>query len=204
MDNMVLYYDDILVRQKSLVRAGELHINSQSIAVIKGKNGIGKSLLMKNILFNQKNETFSMVLLDQDNEITLDGIGILDTIALTDETEKRNRVTELLKAINCEYILELKNGKLSGGEQRLINILRAVCSDADIILMDEPSNDLDYEMVDKVIQLFHELKKEKSIIIISHDDRIVRIADCVMEIENQLLITKSKKSESNTVLEEKF
>lgn len=197
INNMQIFYDDIQIKENLLIEKGNLDINFHEINIITGFNGCGKTLLLKNIAFHLKNEKYKMILLDQNNEVTLDTGDILETIAMSDSDEIKNAVREKIKKFGCEYILDLKNGKLSGGEQRFVNILRAACSNADVLLIDEPTNDLDYNMVEKLIHVLGELKKERTIIIVSHDDRIVEIADQIFQVKEGTVFTVKKSNGSS-------
>lgn len=195
---MDLHYDDIYIHKKKLIGKGKLSVEQNTISIICGKNGSGKTLLLKNIANNSCNLTSHMALLDQDNYITLSSISILESISMDDTPQIIETVKDKLEKLEFEYLLDLNNGRLSGGEQRIINILRCVCCDSEIILMDEPTNDLDFNMVEQVIHLLNDLKKKKTIIIVSHDDRLFKIADNIFEIST--CEVKRIKGEETTAL----
>ncbi len=58
---------------------------------------------------------------------------------------------------------------LSGGQQQRLCIARAMATEPDIILMDEPTSALDPMSTDKIEQLIHEIKKEYTVIIVTHN-----------------------------------
>ncbi|MXQ50188.1 phosphate ABC transporter ATP-binding protein [Salinicoccus hispanicus] len=67
---------------------------------------------------------------------------------------------------------------LSGGQQQRICIARALAIEPDVILMDEPTSALDPISTTKVEDLMHELKKDYSIIIVTHNmQQAARISD---------------------------
>lgn len=49
--------------------------------------------------------------------------------------------------------------------------------DTDLIILDEPTNGLDMESIDKLLYLLKQLKRDKIIIIISHDSKVESIYD---------------------------
>lgn len=70
---------------------------------------------------------------------------------------------DLWKYRNCFY------NELSGGEQQIILIARAVVQDTDFILMDEPASNLDFSNESKLLELVNKLKKNgKGVLMTSH------------------------------------
>lgn len=97
---------------------------------------------------------------------------------------------------------------LSGGEKQRVAIIRSVCKNADIIIADEPTGNLDSENARNVLELIKEIANDKHIIIVSHDidiaekygDRIIRLKDGEI-VED---IKKKKKFESKKQKENKI
>lgn len=90
----------------------------------------------------------------------------------------RDRVNHLIDSLGIQRLfgtLKLddsvgKGGqKLSGGQQRIVMLLRAMISNAKIFILDEPSNDLNPEIKNKMMEMINDLAKNKTVIIISHD-----------------------------------
>jgi ABC-type multidrug transport system fused ATPase/permease subunit len=75
-----------------------------------------------------------------------------------------------------------RGGALSGGERQRITIARALINQAEIFLMDEPTSMLDEENKEKVMRAIMELRKDKTVIIVSHDLYLRKIADRLIEI----------------------
>ncbi|EFR98294.1 ABC transporter, ATP-binding protein, putative, partial [Listeria ivanovii FSL F6-596] len=74
---------------------------------------------------------------------------------------------------------------LSGGEKRLINLLRVVLSNQEVLILDEPSNDLDIDVFDKAKEIIYQVAKNKIVLLITHDDRFTKF-------DKKLEITKNK------------
>ncbi len=177
---MKVYDDDITLKSK-LVESGFINLTCNDIVVIKGSNGSGKTLLLKNILHNDKN-TFKINMVDQNNNCFFYNLNINDNIYF-------NSSLKSLDNINIYKDFMNKNpNKLSGGERRLINIFRGIESDSDIVLFDEPTNDLDNDSVNLFISLLKNLNK--IVIIVTHDDRLFSLANKIYKIENKQLILK--------------
>lgn len=177
---MKLLYDDIKIKKNILFKSGSLIIADNGINLITGKNGIGKTSLLKNI-FNKYHDI--ALFIDQDNEEIIPSISILENIAMSSSSEKISRAFEFLKQLELTYLLELNVKKLSGGEKRIISIIRGLLSDRSLIIMDEPTNDLDYILVEKLIKIICDNKNKKTFLIISHDERMHKISDIIFHID---------------------
>ena len=71
----------------------------------------------------------------------------------------------------------LKNDNLSGGERRKISIEKAFNKFADVLIMDEPDNNLDSTAISELTKKIKAARKNKIVLIISHDERILKVAD---------------------------
>ena len=89
-----------------------------------------------------------------------------------------------------EYVESLDNGfdtivgergkKLSGGQRQRIIIARALAHSPKILLLDEPTSSLDTESASHVIQLLKDLSSSLTIIVASHDHKLIEKADNVI------------------------
>lgn len=92
--------------------------------------------------------------------------------------EQRERAAILLEKVNLLDRREHLPFQLSAGEQQRIAIARALANDPPVILADEPTANLDKKTSEFVRSLFSNLKKEgKTIIIATHDDYLIDLAD---------------------------
>ena len=78
----------------------------------------------------------------------------------------------------------LKNDNLSGGERRRLSISSAFSKSSDVLIMDEPDNNLDAENIARLIDGISSGKENRITIIISHDRRIIDISDEVIELSS--------------------
>lgn len=100
---------------------------------------------------------------------------------MNNECRRLVKVFEMQKLITREESGKDVRSKLSGGEKKRIDFIRALSHDADIYFLDESTNELDEKNVQKVLDEIARLKAEgKIIIIISHDKRIEAIVDKVI------------------------
>lgn len=105
-------------------------------------------------------------------------------------------IYELCRKLDIyDAIMKLPNGfetcigagglaSLSGGQLQRICIARACVSNATLIGMDEPTSSLDAKNIAMVLDVFEVLKKKKAFIIATHNQSIMRHADCILHVCN--------------------
>lgn len=162
----------VTVGGKTLYPDTNLIIKERGITVIVGSNGCGKTTLINQILYTNPE---SVLLIAQENDLIFDNRSIEENIILFEGDSKY--LHELLRSLDMEYILTRKPAQLSGGEKRIISLLRLFFVDRNIVILDEPTNDLDYRCVDIIKQIILDLSKQKSVLIVTHDDRITELAE---------------------------
>ncbi|MCL5071178.1 MAG: ABC transporter ATP-binding protein [Actinobacteria bacterium] len=97
--------------------------------------------------------------------------------------EKRAR--ELLAIVGLMDKKNAKPSELSGGQQQRVSIVRAMANDPDILLMDEPTGNLDSESEAEVFDhIFKIHKSGKTIVIITHNDKLAKKAEIIFKVKN--------------------
>jgi ABC-type sugar transport system ATPase subunit len=98
---------------------------------------------------------------------------------ISDRRAMRKRAAEVLERLNSKIRPNDLLGNLSGGEQQLVAIGRAILFDRDIILMDEPTAAISAAKVDDLLKLVRDLKAlGKTVILVSHRlEDILAVAD---------------------------
>lgn len=112
-------------------------------------------------------------------------------------TYHRDRAKEILEKIG---LWEKKNelaGNLSYGQRKLLEIGRALATDADIFLFDEPMSGLFPEMVKTVSSIMRALRDgEKTVVLIEHDMAIIReLCDHIFVLDSGVLLAEGKPDE---------
>jgi len=198
------------------------------IAVL-GPNGVGKSTMFKCILGFFKNYTGEIYLGGQNlrqlnhkdiakqiayipqstyptfNYEVLDVVlmGLTSQLSAISAPKKEHSVKamEALKSLGIEHLAHSGYGEISGGERQLVLIARALVQDAKILIMDEPTANLDYGNQFRVMCRVVELTKEGYIIILSthNPDHAFLYANRVLMIYGGKVIADGK---PNDVLDE--
>ncbi|MGP1419117.1 MAG: ATP-binding cassette domain-containing protein [Sphaerochaetaceae bacterium] len=76
-----------------------------------------------------------------------------------------------------DTVLYENAANISGGEKQKIALLRAIIKNPDVLMLDEPTSDLDDITTRRLIEYLKSIKGDKIIIIVSHDDEVAQIAD---------------------------
>lgn len=130
----------------------------------------------------------------------IDGLNVFDNVALPLEhrgassAHIKAQVEEKLTAVNLSSrSLQFPN-QLSGGQQQRVAIARALVGEPDLLLVDEPTGNLDSQNGDAVMQLLLELNQQgKTIVMVTHDERYSRMAQRQIKLfDGKILIEKTE------------
>ena len=217
LKNVSFSYDEEVILEDF-----NIDIKQNKIIGIYGKSGCGKSTLLKllmrfwevdngSITIGGKNinEINTSDLRKMQSFVTQDTYLFNDTIANNIGIAKENATMEEIiaaakKASIHDFIMSLPNGydskvgelggNLSGGEKQRIGIARAFLHDAPMILLDEPTSNLDSLNEGIILKSLMESKENKTIIIVSHRKSTMNIADVVLDVEKNSLQGKTRAS----------
>ena len=195
-----------------VIRDLSLTIPTGKIFGIKGKSGSGKSTLL-NLLMRfwdvdsgkilisgeemQKINTSSLrdseSLVTQETHLFHDSIE--ENIRISKPNADRDQIIEATKkAALHDFICKLPDGydtnvgelgeKLSSGERQRIGLARAFLHDAPFLLLDEPTNNLDSLSEGIILKAIREESEGKTVVLVSHRESTMRIADKVCSVEN--------------------
>ncbi len=104
--------------------------------------------------------------------------------------DKKRRAQELLARMGLTPDQMRRNiNKLSGGEQQRVAIARALATDADILLADEPTGNLDADTAQGIVEVFQELAHQdgKCVIAVTHSQEFSSQADVVLRLQEHRL-----------------
>ena len=189
-----------------------LTVPANKVIGIVGKSGSGKSTLLKlmmrfwNVIkgdISVKDRSITDIntaeLRDMESYVTQethlfhDSIKSNLKIAKLDATDEEI-ITACKKASVHDFIMTLPQGydtpvgelgdTLSGGERQRIGLARAFLHDAPLMLLDEPTSNLDSLNEAVILRSLGEESKDKTVVLVSHRESTMRIADTVYSVEN--------------------
>lgn len=176
----------------------------QGISCILGDNGVGKSTLFRSILQFQKYKgriTWKGSVLKKKKSLYRDLTGVVQEaekqfirVSLREElqldepdSERNQRILQALRYFNLEQALDKSPYQLSGGQQKILQLLTILTSKASVILLDEPFAGLD----DRACHYFckwilEESNQGRSFLIISHRlDPLISVVDYWIEMTSE-------------------
>lgn len=113
----------------------------------------------------------------------LDHLPVADNVALPlivsgrDRSDETENLSELLNWVGLSKRAGALPAELSGGERQRAALARAVIMSPEVILADEPTGNIDWEMSQRLLQLLVELNRMgKTIMIATHDMNLIRAA----------------------------
>lgn len=100
------------------------------------------------------------------------------------------RVNELLTLMDLQQRADHFSFQLSGGEQQRVAFARALANDPPILLVDEPTGNLDEVTSAKIVQTMKDLRERgKTVIVATHDERMFSLADKKLHLKEGKVIS---------------
>jgi branched-chain amino acid transport system ATP-binding protein len=102
-----------------------------------------------------------------ENMLSVTGLGVPDRLA-------RERAEELIDFVNLTGLRAEYGGRLSYGQQKLLEFARALMTDPDLILLDEPAAGVNRTLLQHLLDHIHRLQEAgKTILIVEHDMNVI-------------------------------
>jgi len=201
-----------------------LSITKGSVTAIMGKSGSGKTTLL-NLIGGLDRPSEGKIIIDgvtitdmnerQLNQFRAEKIGfvfqffnlfneltvwenIVFPTAIMKKGINEKQVSRVAHILEIDKLMDRTPPQLSGGEQQRVAIARAVSSNPGLLLMDEPTGNLDESNAQKIVNLIKDLNTETgmTIVLATHDYDVAHAADTIIGIRDGKCfdITKTKPS----------
>jgi putative ABC transport system ATP-binding protein len=193
-----------------------LRINHGEFVAIVGPSGSGKSTLL-GIIAGLDSPTSGQVLVDgvditrmsearlatvrnQKIGMVYQAFNLIPTLTAQENVEiplyvgkhpgkPAERAQELLRLVGLGHRLRNRPTQLSGGEQQRVAVARALATNPAIVIMDEPTGNLDQKNSENVLQMIRDLRQATgtTFIIATHDPNVAAAADRSIRIVDGLV-----------------
>ena len=203
---------DFAYEEEQILKDYSISIPKGSRIGIHGKSGSGKSTLLKLLMrfYDVHSGSIRMgdrklsgintnELRDMESYVTQETClfhdSIANNIAIAKPGASREEIVEAAKKASLhEFIESLPNGydtlvgelgdTLSGGEKQRIGVARAFLHDAPLLLLDEPTSNLDSLNESIILRSLKKMGKDKTVILVSHRESTMAVAEKVYQMEN--------------------
>lgn len=196
-------------------------IPSKSFTAIVGKSGSGKSTIFR-LLLRLYKANKGEILLDNENiykyskEVYSSNVAIVtqkpfifdmsirENLSLVDPN-KEHQIEACKRAGIHDFIMSLPDGyntklvsdaeNISTGQKQLIALARTLLSKSEVLLFDEVTSALDMNTSKQIINILKDLKKDHTILMITHKPQLMKIADEIIVIDHGRLVGKGTHKE---------
>ena len=208
--------------QRTILTDINLTVPHGSFIALAGESGCGKSTVTALLSGKHKNYT-GRILFGQDELKTIDERCIMQHIAVVAHnaylfkgtvadnlrTAKPDASAEemnaALKKVNLSDFLDTQKGldtelreggmNFSGGQRQRLALARALLFDSPVYIFDEATSNIDIESEERILQVIHELKQTKTVLLISHRLANSVDTDCIYFMEHGRITEKGTHSE---------
>lgn len=206
-------YDDKLV-----LKNVSFKIEKNTITTFVGEYGVGKSTIFNLLLrlykidegkifvdgidiYEYSKDKYNSLISVVNQKTFVFNFSIKDNLSLIDSNKERQ--IEVCKKVGIHnYIMSLKNGyntilkedaaNLSGGQKQLLSLARVLLLNPKIILFDEVTSSLDPKTAHKIYDVINELKKDHTILVITHNKEVMKMSDNLIVINKGRIVTSGK------------
>jgi iron complex transport system ATP-binding protein len=195
-------------KNKELFNNVNISFNKNDISLIFGDNGVGKSTFFK-ILLGEITDFQGEVILDDKNlnELSILDRSLIFSLCSASQPSILIKVKEVfdfssidvrysekvIQDFKLENYLNREMSSLSEGEKQWVFLARAFSRNTAILLLDEPTTFLDRMHKNEFIHIVQKYKKDKTILINTHDEKLLEIKPSnFFEINNFQIIPTSQ------------
>ena len=196
--------------RKDVIKNINYSFESGKIYSILGKSGSGKSTLLSliglldvpssgNIFYNNELVSKNYDLYRSQVSFVFQNFNLIENLTVYENLSifesDRDKISSLLLKFHCKFPLDAPTKLLSSGEKQRVALIRAYLKGGDILILDEPTANLDIDNSLLIFDALESLCENKIVIIATHNiDLAEMYSDEILEIDNGSLIKKEKKS----------
>ena len=102
------------------------------------------------------------------------------------EAKRRQQITRLLEAVGMAEQADKRPAQISGGQKQRVAVARALATNAQLVLADEPTANLDHDTAFRIIELMKKMRDEfgTTFVFSTHDPKIMAVAEVVFALED--------------------
>ena len=207
--------------KQEIMKNVSFEVQPKSFIAIVGKSGSGKSTIFR-LLLRLYKANQGDILLDNENiyEYSKDvyssnvaivtqkpfifDMSIRENLSLVDSNHE-HQIEACKRAGIHDYIMSLKDGyntkmigdaeNISSGQKQLIALARTLLSKSEVLLFDEVTSTLDINTSKKIMKILKDLKKDHTILMITHKPQLMKLADEIIVIDHGRLVGNGKHKE---------
>lgn len=193
-----------------------LHFEPKTLYAIVGHSGSGKSSIFRLLLrlykptsgeiyidgtniFDYSKKVYASNVVIATQKPFIFNMSIKENLDLVDSNH--NHQVEVCKRVGIhDFIMSLPRGyhtvlkedatNISGGQKQLITLARTLLSKAEILLFDEVTSSLDPNTTKQVMKVLKDLKKDHTVIMITHKPKLMKMADSIIVIDQGKVVGK--------------
>jgi iron complex transport system ATP-binding protein len=217
VNNLSFSYSD-----KKILDNISFNIEAGDFVCVLGKNGVGKSTLFKLLLGFLKKQSGQILIDDKEVEhfnrkelarevayipqytTSAFNYSVFDTVLMgttcrldtlgSPKAKEKKIAFDALKQFEIDHLAHKYSDAISGGERQLVVLARAIAQGSRILILDEPTANLDYGNQVRVMQTISKLKSQGySIILSTHNpEQALWFSDKVMFLDNKKILAFGK------------
>lgn len=216
LENITKSYD----KENLVLRDINLNIKKGEMVFIVGLSGAGKTTLMKLITREEQPTTGNIFIYDKDLQqmanienykphiyrrklgIVFQDYKLIDTKTVFENiayplqvfgentTKIKDRVKHITETVGIDYLINKYPSELSGGESQRVGIARALINNPSILLLDEPTGNLDYRTTADIMNILTEINRRgTTIIMVTHDTKAVEsCSGRILQVHDGMII----------------
>jgi len=186
----------------------DLEVEEKEFLAIIGPNGGGKSTLLKLIIGLLKPQKGSIRLYEKKIGYVPQNTNINNTfpikvwevvtLGVKPTASQKEKALKVLKEVDMQNHFDKKIGELSGGQRQRVLIARALFNDPKLLLLDEPTSNIDPKTSESIYKLLKKLNDQITIIVVSHDIAVsLKYATKIAYINKNIFMHESPKLSVN-------